>query len=542
MSRIKNLLVVIAILSVWSCKKPPREVADYLIHADRIYTCDSAFTVVEAVVVKDGKIIATGEKDDLLARYKVEEIKNGVGTIVYPGWIDGHCHFYGYGKTASQLNLKYTASMEDLVERVKQYATEHPEGWILGRGWDQTDWEIKTFPSKTKLDFLFPDRPVVLKRIDGHAALVNQAALDAAGISVRTKVEGGEVELRNGRLTGMLIDNAVELVMDVVPEPTRLQKVQALLKAQEDCIKEGLTAVTDAGLDLDIIILIDSLMKSGDLVMPIYAMMSPTTENRDYFFEGNPNLHPNLKVRSVKLYADGALGSRGALLKKPYCDDTTTNGLMLTPMDEIHEWLKFMAENNGQVNTHCIGDSANTIILRAYSKYLDDSEDLRWRIEHAQVVSPVDRSFFGDFGILPSVQPTHAISDMNWAEDRICKDRMAGAYAYQSLLKENGMLVLGTDFPVEEISPLNTFKTAVFRKDARGYPVDGFLPEEKLSRSQALLGMTAWAAYGQFMENKIGSIQTGKQANFTVVDRDIMAISHSDDVRVLAVYIGGELR
>lgn len=536
MKWLEQLLIFLLIIG---CSKTPKQDADYILYADRIYTCDSAFSVVEAIAVTNGKIVAVGAKDDLLNRFEVAEIKNGEGTIVYPGWIDGHCHFYGYGKTASQLNLKYTANMEDMVDRVKKYAVDHPEGWIMGRGWDQTDWEIKTFPSKTKLDFLFPSRPIILKRIDGHAALVNQAALDAAGINASTKVDGGEVELRNGQPTGMLIDNAVDLVINVVPELTRLQKVEALMKAQEACLKEGLTAVADAGLDLDVIVLVDSLLKTGDLVMPFYAMMNPTYENRDYFMEGNPNLHHKLKVKSVKLYADGALGSRGALLKEPYCDDSTTTGLLLTPIDEMVEWMKFMAERSGQVNTHCIGDSANALILKLYATYLEESDDLRWRIEHAQVVSPEDRKYFGDFGILPSVQPTHAISDMNWAEDRICNERMNGAYSYNSLLKENGRLILGTDFPVEEISPLNTFRTAVFRKDANGYPIEGFLPEEKLSRTQAIMGMTAWAAYGQFMQNSIGSIQNGKMANFTVINKDLMAVSHTDPIQIIAVYIDG---
>lgn len=526
-----TFLLGIACSILSSCSQP-KELVDSVISAQKIYICNDAFDVVEAVAIQNGKIVAYGSSKDIESKYEGRKSQDYKG-IIYPGFIDAHSHFYGYGNTLNKVDLRETYSLENVIDKISTFAKTSNEYWITGRGWDQTNWEQKGRLTNLRLSIFFPDRPVFVKRIDGHAGLANAKALELAGITTKTKVSGGTIEVRNGQLTGLLTDNAMELVDKVIPKPSRASEIQALLKAQENCLKAGLTTVTDAGLDLSTILLIDSLQKTGDLTIRVYAMANPNEENFEYFEKNGAISTSKLQVSSFKVYADGALGSRGAKLKEPYCDHGNHTGVWVTEPEQIDSLCKRILAMDFQANTHCIGDSANRLVLDTYGKYLKGKNDKRWRIEHAQVVSPTDRDLFTQYSILPSVQPTHATSDMNWADERLCANRMQGAYAYRSLLALNGYLPLGTDFPVEEIYPLQTFHAAVYRQDINMKPLGGFLPEESLSTKQALLGMTLWAAKANRMDDKIGSLEVGKLADYVVLDRDIVYEKYMLKTRIL---------
>ncbi len=382
---------------------------------------------------------------------------------------------------------------------------------------------------------------MALRRVDGHAYLVNQKALDLAGITVDTNAEGGAIEIINGKLTGILVDKPMRLVDAVIPPPNKETQIRALLDAQKVCFDYGLTTVNDAGLHRNTIELIDSLQNAGALDMRLYAMVSNTKENLDFYLSEGIVKTDKLNVRSIKVYADGALGSRGAALKDPYSDHENHFGAMITPASEIEKLASRIAASEYQMNTHAIGDSANVVVLKAYVNALKDKADRRWKIEHAQVVGLDDFDYFKN-GIIPSVQPTHATSDMYWAEDRVGAERIKGAYAYKTLLEKAGTVVLGTDFPVESVSPFYTFYASVARKDLENYPDNGFQPQEKLSREETLRGMTIWAAHSNFEEVEKGSIEIGKFADFIILEKDIMTIPENElpHLKVEQTFVGGK--
>lgn len=528
------LLFVLFLLFLSSCTM--KQNADLILHNGIVYTVDSAFTVAEAFAVKDGKIIAVGSNDEILGKYKSDSTIDASGNAVYPGLIDAHCHFTGYGLNLTKADLNACASEKEMQQRIANWAAQNPEGWITGRGWDQNDWAEKKFPTRKTLDSLFPNRPIYVTRVDGHAALVNGKALELAKIDTQTQVAGGKIDFSNG----ILIDNAMELVSSQIPAESEQQTTNALLKAQQNCFAVGLTTVDDAGLPLRTVKLIEKLQGEGKLKMRIYAMLDPTVEN----FEAFPKPYSTdwLTVRSFKIYADGALGSRGACLLEPYSDDDENSGLMLQDTAYYHFWAKRCKEAGFQLNVHAIGDAANQLMLTVFSLYNEKSMDLRWRIEHAQVLSVKDIDLFGTYGIIPSVQPTHATSDMYWAESRLGKERMRFAYAYLQLMLQNGWIPLGTDFPIENISPFYTFYAAVARQDSEGWPEGGFQPENAISREQALRGMTIWAAKANFEEKQKGSIEAGKFADFVVLDRDLMKcpIREAREIQVLRTVVNGE--
>lgn len=389
---------------------------------------------------------------------------------------------------------------------------------------------------------MFPDRPVLLTRIDGHAAIANQKALQLAGVKPGQQLTGGSIETKKGQLTGILIDNAIGLVRSKIPNAGKEQVKAGLLQAQQNCLAMGLTTIDDCGLDYDEIEAIDSLQQSGELKLRIYAMLSDDTKNYEYIFQRGKIKTDRLHVNAFKVYADGALGSRGACLLQPYTDKPGWSGFLLSNASHFDSVAAILYDHDFQMCTHAIGDSGNRVILHTYAKYLKGKNDKRWRIEHAQVVNKNDFALFGDYSIIPSVQPTHATSDMYWAASRLGPERVKGAYAYKELLQQNGWLPLGTDFPVEDISPFKTFYAAVVRKDAKGYPAGGYQVENALGREATLRGMTIWAAQSNFEEAEKGSLETGKWADFIITNKDLLKAPENEllQTAVQATFINGQ--
>lgn len=520
------------LLLISSCSTT--EVVDLIVHNANIYTMDDQNPNATYLVVNNEKIVALGSDESDLEDYEAKEIIDADQKTLIPGIIDAHCHFYGLGLNQQRVDLVGTLSFDEIIEKVKSFERENPEmQFILGRGWDQNDWAVKDFPTKDKLDRLFPSKAVVLERVDGHAYLVNQKALDLAKINLKTPSNGGAIVKKNGKLTGVLVDNPMQRVDRVIPEFNRAEQIQALKKAEEICFSYGLTTVNDAGLSRSTIELIDSLQQSGDLKIRVYAMVSNSPKDVNHFLDKGILKTDRLNVRSIKVYADGALGSRGAALKEEYSDQHNHFGAMVTPVAAIEQLAQRIAASDYQMNTHAIGDSANAVVLRAYKKVLKGESDRRWKIEHAQVIDLDDIENFGS-QILPSVQPTHATSDMYWAEDRLGSERIEGAYAFKTLLDKSGVLPLGTDFPVEQVSPFLTFYAAVTRQDAAGYPQGGFMESEKLSPEEALKGMTIWPAYSNFEEGEKGSLESGKWADFVILSKDILKASSDELLNIQA--------
>ena len=516
--------------------------ADLIITNAKIYTVNQNFDVAKSMAISNGKIIAVGKSTDILKNYQTKNVQNLQGKTVFPGLIDAHCHFTGYATDKWKCQLWGTKSWDDIIARISNYAKTAPKEWIYGRGWDQNDWAVKEFPTKEKLDKLFPDRPVYLKRIDGHAAVANQKALDIAGVTKDSKILGGEIEVKNGKLTGILVDNAMLLVEKHIPEIEDKEAIQYFSDLQKECFSYGLTSLHDCGITERTLDLLEKSQVQGQLQMKIFALMEDNPDYYDRWVKKGRYTNKNITVGGFKVYSDGALGSRGANLIHDYSDKKDWRGFLLSERTHFENLAKKLKNSDLQMCTHAIGDSANRTILQIYGDVLGTKNDRRWRIEHAQIVDKNDFDLFGKYSIIPSVQPTHATSDMYWAEDRLGKERLKYSYAYEDLLKQNGWLPLGTDFPVEEISPLKTFYSAVARKDSKHYPKNGFQKENALTREQALRGMTIWAAKASFQENEIGSLEVGKSADFIIVDQDLMTVPEVKilETKVLETYSNGK--
>jgi predicted amidohydrolase YtcJ len=537
----KKIFLTLTVITLFMSSCNTKEQADLIVHNAKIYTVNSDFSIAESFAVKGGKFIAVGLSDEILSKYRSDSIIDLHGKSVYPGFIDAHCHFYGYCLSLLQADLRGTKSFDEIIEIVTEHDKKYNSDWVLGRSWDQNDWDIKEFPTKEKLDIAFPDKPVYLRRVDGHAAIVNSKAIELAGINAKTKVDGGKIYLQNGQPTGVLIDNAMNLVEKLIPEVDNEIMIKALEQGEQNCFAAGLTSVGDAGLAKKEVLLIDSLQRANKMHIRINAMLTPTEETLEHFVKNGIYKTNYLNVRSIKLYADGALGSRGAALLKPYSDDPKNTGLVVEPLEVYHRICKLAYENNYQVCTHAIGDSANRMMLDIYAQYLKGKNDLRWRIEHAQIVHPDDLHKFGDFNIVPSVQATHCTSDMYWAGKRLGEERIKYAYIYKELLDQNGWIPNGTDFPVERIEPLLTFYASVARKDMEGFPKGGFQIDNALSREETLKSMTIWAAKSAFEENEKGSIEPTKLADFIVLEKDIMEIPENEIpyVKIVGTYSSG---
>ncbi len=535
------ILVIAAFCFLTACST--RQHADLIVRNAVVYTVDSTFSSAEAMAVKDGKILAVGKNDDILKAYDAKDTVDAKGNAVYPGFIDAHAHFVGYGQSLFAVDLFGCTSSDEMVQRVQKFASEHPtEKWITGRGWDQNKFPGKQFPTNEKLSQLFPNTPVVLERVDGHAYLVNDKAIQLAGIKPGQTLRGGTVETINSKLTGILIDNAEGLIGAVAPQATREDYIKWLTAAEKNCFAQGLTTITDCGLNYREAEGIDTLQQQGKLAMHLYIMLSDDKENFDRYLKRGPYKTDKLYIHGFKVYADGALGSRGACLLQPYNDKPSWSGFLLNRKEHYDSVAKVLAGTEFQMCTHAIGDSGNRVMLTVYNKYLSGKNDKRWRIEHAQIINPADFELFGKASIIPSVQPTHATSDMYWAGDRLGAERLKGGYAYKQLLQQNGWIALGTDFPVEDISPFKTFLAAVFRVDAKGYPAGGFQMENALTREETIRGMTIWAAKADFWEKETGSLEAGKNADFIILDKDLMKVKWDEvlQTKVLATYSQGK--
>ena len=539
--KMKNILYLFVLILIVSCSSNKLQ-TDLLVKNATIYTVNENFEKAEAFVVKAGKIEEVGKLQDLVNKYDFADVYNAKNQTIIPGIIDAHAHLMYLGISLQQVDLTGTKSYEEVLKRVLDFQKKNKTAYLIGRGWDQNDWTIKEYPTKKELDSLFPDLPVSLERIDGHAMIVNSKALNLAKINSETNIPGGKVILVEGEPSGILIDTPMQLVWDTYPKKDKDFYIKALKDAEKKCLSFGLTTIDEAGIDRATITLMDSLQRSGDMALRIYAMITKDKEDLTYFLNKGIIKTDRMNVRSVKIWADGALGSRGAAMRKHYSDQEGQHGTMITTEKELDSLAKMIVKAGYQMNTHAIGDSANITVLRVYSKSVKNQKDPRWRVEHAQIVSPSDFSYFSK-KIIPSIQPSHATSDMYWVEDRVGSHRLMGAYSYKTLLKKSGLVALGTDFPIEKVNPMHTFYAAVARKDIENYPENGFRKEEGLSREETLKGMTIWAAYSNFEENEKGSIEKGKFADFVVLDQNIMTVSEKEipTIKVVANFINGEM-
>ena len=496
--------------------------ADLVIYNAQIHVMDDGNTIYEAMAIKDGKILEVGPERQILNKYTSDEEINAEGKSIYPGFTDAHGHIIGLAIQKLSANLVGAKSWAEVIVRLQKHHSRSGKDHIVGRGWDQSLWSNKEMPDNDTLNKLFSNTPVFLERIDGHAALVNEAMLKKAGITPTSEIKGGLVEIKDGKCTGILLDNAIELVRPHIPQIPVEEMRTAILEIQDELFSYGITGVHEAGISFEQIRLFEKLIEEDKFHLNLYAMLMPSQENRDFAEKNGIYIRKNLKISSFKVYADGALGSRGALLKKPYADMHGHSGLLLTEISEMNELAEFCGSIGYQMNTHAIGDSANHLLLNLYKSVYEKNPDHRWRIEHAQIVDPIDFDLFGKYGVFPSVQPTHATSDQRWAEARLGKNRLNGAYAYQTLKQQYGMIAFGTDFPVEQIDPFLTIHAAVNRKTQDNQPAEGFLMKEKLDLFDCLRAMTIWPAFAAFQENELGSLEKGKDATFVIFDKPIV--------------------
>jgi predicted amidohydrolase YtcJ len=530
--------------------------ADLVLVNGKIYTVDNGRPVASALAVGRGRILFVGS--DAEARSLGNPSTNVIdlrGMTVVPGIIDAHAHLLGLGDMLRRVNLAGSTSYDEVIERVKAFSKDvKPGDWILGRGWDQNRWPTKEFPTHDALSRAFPNNPVVLERIDGHAVLANARAMQLARVSAATAdPEGGRlIRLAGGTPSGVFVDKASTLIDNAIPVPSRADLRKAILAAIAECNRLGLTGVHDAGVEPDTVGIYEELAKAGNFNLRNYVMLSDPGEPGSPAARANPYLvrgpqsalyDGHLWVRAIKLYADGALGSRGAALLAPYADEPTNSGLLVSRPEHIRAWADAALRSGFQVNVHAIGDRGNRIVLDAFESALKAAPkaDHRFRIEHAQVVSPEDIPRFAKLGVIPSMQPTHQTSDMGWAEVRVGPQRIRGAYAWRSLLNTGVVIPSGTDFPVEEVNPLLTFHAAVTRQDPGNLPPGGWYPDQKMTRQEALQSMTIWPAYAGFQESVLGSLTPGKYADFVVLDRDIMRVPDTEllGTRVVSTWIGG---
>ena len=540
--KLNKIAVILTLLITVACKEKIE--VDFISHNGTIFSMDDNFNIYEAIAIKNGKILALGKNDQILNKYSSIETIDLKGLFAYPGFIDAHCHFLAYGLQQGMVDVSSAKSFHEIINILKKNIDKENNRWLIGYGWDQNQWKDKNWPNNSLLNEHFKDLNIVLHRIDGHVIMVNEMAIKTAKVALDTIILGGYIEKIDKKVTGLFIDNAMNLILEKIPEADESTKKKALLKAQEDCISQGLTTVDIAGLNKEDVELIDKLHSSKELKIKVFAMLSDNENNFKYFLDTltKPYKTEKLNVRSFKFFADGSLGSRGACLLKPYSDQKKTYGMLLQNQKAYEEKLAKIKELGFQACTHAIGDSTNRTVLKSYAKILEKSNDLRWRVEHVQCIHQNDIHFFNQFNIIPSVQPTHATSDYSWAALRLGEKRLKECYQYQTLLEQNFLIALGTDFPVEKINPIYTFHAAVFRKNSSGKPLSGFQKKEALSRINALKGMTIWAALANFEENEKGSLEIGKSGDMVVLNTEILSHKENDILKTKVIYtiIDGE--
>ncbi|HEX6599207.1 MAG TPA: amidohydrolase [Gemmatimonadaceae bacterium] len=544
-------LLALALVTPLALAAQTRTPADLIVTNARIYTVDEAHPSAQALAVKDGRFLYAGSEREVMAlRGPATKVVDAGGHMVIPGMVDAHAHLLGIGESLQQVDLTGTRSYDEVVARVAAAAKGVPAGkWILGRGWDQNDWSDTRFPTHDALTRALPDNPVYLTRVDGHAGLANAAAMRAAGVTAKTPdPRGGRLERdASGAPTGVFVDNAQGLVERVIPPPTHDDMRKALGMAIDAAHRYGLVGIHDAGESRATIDVMEEMGKAGELPFRLYVMIGDDSAALAHFMSIGPRsgLYDNhLWVRAIKLYADGALGSRGAALLEPYSDDPKNTGLLVSAPTHIEDVAERALTSGFQVATHAIGDRGNRIVLDAYEKALQahPTADHRFRIEHAQILNHDDIPRFAQLGVIPSMQAVHQTSDMYWAGSRLGIGRLLGAYAWRSLLNTGVVVPNGSDAPVESVNPLFSFHSAVSREDASNWPTGGWMPEQRMTRAEALESMTIWPAYAAFQEQIMGSITPGKLADFVILDRDIMTVPEQDilGASVLATYIGGK--
>ncbi|MFA6770035.1 MAG: amidohydrolase [Bacteroidales bacterium] len=514
--------------------------ADFIIINATGYTVDNEFSICSAIAVKGGKILDVGNDNYILDNYKSSEVLDLKGAPLYPGFNDAHCHISMLGVGLSRVDLRAASSFEEILDRLKERFDESNPSYLAGDGWDQTLWGSDEFPSNTKLNELFPDIPVVLFRVDFHAVIVNDVAIRLLGITPGDpSIPADEAIMENGKFKGVFLENSASRFESVLPEPTTQELADMIIIAQDECFRNGLTSITNAGGSSSLVDVMDRLNSEGKLKIRTNLVLTPSEDNLVKYT--SPYINNRIRISTIKLFADGALGSRGALMLEPYSDMNSTKGISVISQGEFERLCKWAYDHDFQVAMHCIGDAANRQALNTYAKFLEPGNDRRWRIEHAQIIAPEDVHLFGKYSIVPSIQPTHATSDMLWADERI-GDRLKNAYIYKELLDQLGWIPSGTDFPVEEVNPIYTFHSAVYRQNLDFVPPEGFQMENALTKEEALKSMTIWAAKASFEEKLKGSLEAGKYADFVVLDKDIMRAPANEipGINVMMTFVNGE--
>jgi predicted amidohydrolase YtcJ len=525
--------------------------AELILTNARIYTVDPSRPVAAAMAVRDGRVQFVGsERGAMALRGEGTQVLDLGGRTVIPGMTDAHAHFLGLGETLRDVDLVGTKSYDEVIARVVERARSTPAGtWILGRGWDQNDWGNTAFPTHEALTRAIPDHPVYLTRVDGHAGLANAKAMELAGIGADTKdPTGGRLERdAQGRPTGVFVDNAQGLVERKIPALTRDETRDALKAAAAEMNRWGLTGIHDAGASPTTLALYEELAKAGELSVRTYAMIGDDSATIARYMARGPQsalYDGHLWIRAIKLYMDGALGSRGAALLDPYSDDPHNRGLLVSSPEHIQEVATRALRGGFQVNVHAIGDRGNRTVLDAFEQALKavPRADHRFRVEHAQILNFDDIPRFAQLDVIPSMQAVHQTSDMYWAGTRLGSGRLLGAYAWRSLLETGMPVPNGSDFPVERVNPLFSFHSAVSRQDANDWPAGGWYPEQRMTREEALKSMTIWPAFASFEEDVLGSLTPGKYADFVVLDQDIMRVPAELilNTHVVSTWVGGK--
>jgi predicted amidohydrolase YtcJ len=544
------VIIIVGMVSSRIASPQAAASADLIVTGATIYTVDAAHPRADALAVRGTRLVFVGSASAALAlRGPATRVLDVHGTTIIPGMIDAHAHLIDLGRTLQRVDLRGAASYDEVVARVVARAkTAAPNSWIYGWGWDQNRWPGQQFPTHDVLSRSVPDHPVVLDRIDTHAVLANARAMQLAGVTPDTPDPAGGRILRaaNGNPTGVFIDRAKGIILRAEPPMSPAELRETILAAVKACNRWGLTGLHDPGVARPGIEMYETLAKNGELTLRDYVMIADDSATEAEYFGRGPQsalYDGHLWIRAVKMFADGALGSRGAALLSPYSDDPGNTGLLVSTPEHLHDVAVRALRAGFQIATHAIGDRANRLVLDTYEAALKEvpTPDHRFRIEHAQVVDQADLPRFAELDVIPSMQAVHATSDMYWAEARLGSPRILAAYAWRSLLNTGVIIPNGSDLPVERVNPLYSFHAAITRQDEHGWPPGGWYPAQRMTRDEALRSMTLWPAYAGFQEKELGSLTVGKYADFDVLDRDIMTVDDNDilNTRVLATYLGG---